>query len=145
MSLSVGASCVFRIGGLKRTDSYEEHTLDSGDLVIFGPSKPSGVPWRGEDHSGHNTAVHGLLREYITWARTLALVQEEPPRGSGALHIWRRSKSEMLKTIQDGKFWLVTQSGYQVTCNHFFRNTTRMMSDWSTPYSSASCRYDRLP
>ena len=39
VSLSVGASCVFRMGGPKRTDPYEKHTLDSGDLVIFGRSK----------------------------------------------------------------------------------------------------------
>jgi alkylated DNA repair protein (DNA oxidative demethylase) len=39
VSLSVGASCAFRIGGLARTDPYEQHTLDSGDLVIFGRSK----------------------------------------------------------------------------------------------------------
>jgi len=38
-SLSVGASCVFRMGGLKRTDAYEKHTLESGDLVIFGRAK----------------------------------------------------------------------------------------------------------
>ena len=38
VSLSVGASCVFRMGGLKRTDPYERHTLESGDLVIFGRS-----------------------------------------------------------------------------------------------------------
>jgi alkylated DNA repair protein (DNA oxidative demethylase) len=36
VSLSAGASCVFRIGGLRRTDPYEQVTLDSGDLVIFG-------------------------------------------------------------------------------------------------------------
>lgn len=39
VSLSVGASCVFRIGGLERRGPYEEHTLDSGDLVIFGRSR----------------------------------------------------------------------------------------------------------
>src|SRR3954447_17461836 len=38
VSLSVGASCVFRIGGIKRTDPYQRHTLASGDLVIFGRS-----------------------------------------------------------------------------------------------------------
>ena len=38
VSLSVGASCVFRMGGLKRTDPYEKHTLESGDLVVFGRS-----------------------------------------------------------------------------------------------------------
>jgi alkylated DNA repair protein (DNA oxidative demethylase) len=36
VSLSVGASCVFRIGGLARTDPFEKHTLASGDLVVFG-------------------------------------------------------------------------------------------------------------
>src|SRR5665213_271192 len=39
VSLSVGASCICRIGGLIRTYPYEQHTLDSGDLVIFGRSK----------------------------------------------------------------------------------------------------------
>jgi alkylated DNA repair protein (DNA oxidative demethylase) len=39
VSLSVGASCVFRIGGTAKTDPVEQHTLDSGDLVIFGRSK----------------------------------------------------------------------------------------------------------
>jgi DNA oxidative demethylase len=39
VSLSIGASCIFRIGGLARTDPYEQHTLDSGDLVIFGRSR----------------------------------------------------------------------------------------------------------
>jgi alkylated DNA repair protein (DNA oxidative demethylase) len=39
VSLSVGASCVFRIGGLSRTDPYAQHVLASGDLVVFGRSK----------------------------------------------------------------------------------------------------------
>jgi DNA oxidative demethylase len=39
VSLSVGASCVFRIGGLERPGPYEQHVLDSGDLVIFGRSR----------------------------------------------------------------------------------------------------------
>ncbi len=38
VSLSIGAACVFRMGGLKRTDPYEKHILESGDLVIFGRS-----------------------------------------------------------------------------------------------------------
>jgi alkylated DNA repair protein (DNA oxidative demethylase) len=38
VSLSIGAACVFRMGGLKRNDPYEKHTLESGDLVIFGRS-----------------------------------------------------------------------------------------------------------
>lgn len=39
VSVSIGASCIFRIGGLQRRDPYEEHVLDSGDLVIFGRSR----------------------------------------------------------------------------------------------------------
>jgi alkylated DNA repair protein (DNA oxidative demethylase) len=39
VSLSVGASCVFRIGGLERRGPYEEHILESGELVIFGRSR----------------------------------------------------------------------------------------------------------
>ena len=39
VSMSVGASCVFRIGGLERRGPYEQHVLDSGDLVIFGRSR----------------------------------------------------------------------------------------------------------
>jgi DNA oxidative demethylase len=39
VSLSIGASCIFRIGGLQRRDPYEEHVLESGDLVIFGRSR----------------------------------------------------------------------------------------------------------
>jgi alkylated DNA repair protein (DNA oxidative demethylase) len=39
VSLSIGASCIFRMGGLKRTDPYAEYLLQSGDLVIFGKSK----------------------------------------------------------------------------------------------------------
>ena len=39
VSLSVGASCVFRIGGLERRGPYEEYLLESGDLVVFGRSK----------------------------------------------------------------------------------------------------------
>jgi DNA oxidative demethylase len=38
VSLSVGTSCVFRIGGPNRTDPYRRYTLCSGDLVIFGRS-----------------------------------------------------------------------------------------------------------
>ena len=39
VSLSVGAACVFRMGGLRRTDPYDRITLESGDLVVFGRSK----------------------------------------------------------------------------------------------------------
>jgi DNA oxidative demethylase len=39
VSISIGASCIFRIGGTDRRDKYQEHLLESGDLVIFGRSK----------------------------------------------------------------------------------------------------------
>lgn len=39
LSLSIGASAVFRIGGLVRTDPYDEMTLESGDLILFGRSR----------------------------------------------------------------------------------------------------------
>ena len=39
VSISIGASCIFRMGGLNRTDPYEQSTLESGDLVIFGRSR----------------------------------------------------------------------------------------------------------
>lgn len=42
VSLSVGAACIFRMGGLNRTDPYDKFTLESGDLVIFGRSKRLG-------------------------------------------------------------------------------------------------------
>jgi alkylated DNA repair protein (DNA oxidative demethylase) len=38
VSLSIGASCVFTIGGLSRKDPQEAHKLESGDLVLFGRS-----------------------------------------------------------------------------------------------------------
>jgi alkylated DNA repair protein (DNA oxidative demethylase) len=38
VSLSAGAACVFRMGGMQRTDPYEKFPLESGDLVIFGRS-----------------------------------------------------------------------------------------------------------
>jgi alkylated DNA repair protein (DNA oxidative demethylase) len=38
VSLSVGASCVFTLGGLKRKDPQQDFVLDSGDLVLFGRS-----------------------------------------------------------------------------------------------------------
>jgi DNA oxidative demethylase len=38
-SLSIGASCLFRMGGLHRTDPYAEVRLDSGHLLLFGRSQ----------------------------------------------------------------------------------------------------------
>jgi alkylated DNA repair protein (DNA oxidative demethylase) len=38
VSISIGSTCVFRFGGLARTDPYDKHRLQSGDVVIFGRS-----------------------------------------------------------------------------------------------------------
>jgi alkylated DNA repair protein (DNA oxidative demethylase) len=38
VSLSIGASCVFTIGGPSRKDPQGAHVLESGDLVLFGRS-----------------------------------------------------------------------------------------------------------
>lgn len=40
ISLSFGASCVFRIGGFSRFEEYQDIVLNSGDVLIFGgPSR----------------------------------------------------------------------------------------------------------
>jgi DNA oxidative demethylase len=38
VSLSIGASAVFTIGGLKRQDPQEKYLLESGEVVLFGRS-----------------------------------------------------------------------------------------------------------
>lgn len=39
VSLSIGATAVFTIGGLSRKDPQEEHLLESGDAVLFGRAR----------------------------------------------------------------------------------------------------------
>jgi alkylated DNA repair protein (DNA oxidative demethylase) len=39
VSLSIGATALFTIGGLSRQDPQETHRLESGEVVIFGRSK----------------------------------------------------------------------------------------------------------
>lgn len=39
VSLSIGATAIFTIGGLTRRDPQERHHLESGDVVLFGRSK----------------------------------------------------------------------------------------------------------
>lgn len=39
VSFSIGASCIFQMGGLNRKDPMQDVLLGSGDLVIFGRSK----------------------------------------------------------------------------------------------------------
>lgn len=58
VSLSVGAACVFRVGGLRRTDPYEKHTLESGDLVVFGRSKR--LAYHGVSKVLHGTTPAGV-------------------------------------------------------------------------------------
>ena len=65
VSLSVGASCVFRIGGTARTDAYERHVLASGDLVLFGRSR--------------RLAYHGV-RRLLPGTTPTALGLDEPGR-----------------------------------------------------------------
>ncbi|HVI40122.1 MAG TPA: alpha-ketoglutarate-dependent dioxygenase AlkB [Anaerovoracaceae bacterium] len=36
VSFSVGASCIFRVGGLSRSSEYQDIRLSSGDVFIFG-------------------------------------------------------------------------------------------------------------
>jgi len=38
VSLSIGATCIFMMGGLKRKEPQREYLLESGDLVLFGRS-----------------------------------------------------------------------------------------------------------
>lgn len=36
VSISLGDTCVFQFGGLKRTDPLKEYKLKSGDCIVFG-------------------------------------------------------------------------------------------------------------
>jgi DNA oxidative demethylase len=36
VSVSLGASCQFLVGGLKRKDSVKRITLESGDILVWG-------------------------------------------------------------------------------------------------------------
>jgi alkylated DNA repair protein (DNA oxidative demethylase) len=38
VSLSIGATAIFTIGGLSRRDPQQRHLLESGDVVLFGRS-----------------------------------------------------------------------------------------------------------
>ena len=39
-SISLGASCIFQVGGLKRSDPVHNVQLDNGDVILFGgPSR----------------------------------------------------------------------------------------------------------
>jgi DNA oxidative demethylase len=57
-SLSIGASCLFRMGGLSRTDSYEEMRLDSGHLIVFGRTRR--LAYHGVKRTLEGTTPAGL-------------------------------------------------------------------------------------
>ena len=65
VSLSIGASCVFTMGGLKRKDPTQDVVLDSGDLVLFGRSM--------------RLAFHGV-KKILTGTTPTALGLREPGR-----------------------------------------------------------------
>ena len=45
MSISLGSSARFRIGGSSRSDPTRSLQLDSGDIVILAGLQPTGVSW----------------------------------------------------------------------------------------------------
>lgn len=59
VSISIGSSCVFRIGGLHRTDAYTKYTLQSGDLILFGRAKR--LAYHGVQKILPGTAPAGLV------------------------------------------------------------------------------------
>jgi alkylated DNA repair protein (DNA oxidative demethylase) len=73
VSLSIGASCVFTIGGLSRKDPQVAHVLDSGDLVLFGRSM--------------RLAYHGVTK-IIKDTTPPALGFKEPGRLNLTFRIW---------------------------------------------------------
>jgi DNA oxidative demethylase len=58
VSLSLGDSCLFRVGGLKRNDPTHSFRLNSGDLIILG--------------AGARLAFHGVDRVYPGTSTLLA-------------------------------------------------------------------------
>src|SRR5262249_57536480 len=58
VSLSVGATAVFAIGGLSRSDPQEPHLLESGDVVLFGRSMR--LAYRGVTRILRGTTPPGL-------------------------------------------------------------------------------------
>jgi alkylated DNA repair protein (DNA oxidative demethylase) len=58
VSLSLGDSCLFRVGGLKRNDPTHSFRLNSGDLIILG--------------AGARLAFHGVDRIYPGTSALLA-------------------------------------------------------------------------
>ena len=53
LSLSLGDSCLFRIGGSKRSDPTRSIRLSSGDAVVLGGDYQAGVSRRRPDLARH--------------------------------------------------------------------------------------------
>jgi DNA oxidative demethylase len=72
VSLSLGDSCLFRVGGLKRTDPTRSVRLDSGDAVVLGGN--SRLAFHGVDRIYAGTST--LLPEGGRFNLTLRRVTE---------------------------------------------------------------------
>ena len=57
VSLSLGDSCLFRIGGTKRTDPTRSLRLASGDAVVLGGRRAARLSRRRPDHARHLDAA----------------------------------------------------------------------------------------
>jgi alkylated DNA repair protein (DNA oxidative demethylase) len=69
VSLSLGDSCLFRVGGLKRNDPTRSFRLNSGDAFVFGGS--ARLAFHGVDrvHPGTSTLLAGGGRINLTMRR----------------------------------------------------------------------------
>ncbi len=59
VSLSLGDSCLFRVGGLKRGDPTRSFRLNSGDVVRSWWRRPACLPWRRPHLSRHVDLARG--------------------------------------------------------------------------------------
>ncbi|MEP3277800.1 MAG: alpha-ketoglutarate-dependent dioxygenase AlkB [Stappiaceae bacterium] len=79
LSISLGDACLFRIGGLKRSDPTCSFRLSSGDIVILGGG--SRLCYHGVDriYGGTSSLLKGNGRVNLTIRRvTPALTKNEP-------------------------------------------------------------------
>jgi alkylated DNA repair protein (DNA oxidative demethylase) len=84
VSLSLGDSCLFRIGGLKRADSTRSFRLNSGDVVVLGGS--ARLAFHGVDriYPGTSTLLTEGGRLNLTMRRVTRPDVEYPQSGRGA-------------------------------------------------------------
>jgi DNA oxidative demethylase len=76
VSVSLGDSCLFRIGGLKRSDPSRSFRLGSGDVLVLGGSVR--LAFHGVDRVYPGTST--LLKEGGRFNLTLRRVHAPPPR-----------------------------------------------------------------